>query len=223
MINYTFRPLQWDRESTPVDERRSRYTFKAGWQHTLNLLERELDYLDADQVVIEADFRESDIRVDGMIRANARQPAHPGVRLAFGSKYGPLVYATDTHEDWRHNVRAIALALEALRQIDRYGVTRRAEQYTGWKAIGTGTPMPAGPKMTREQAAQFIARTVADFLGRDHDGYRAELADAILRGDDRIGLWLKAAAKHLHPDTGGSTAAFQQLQHAKTALNGDRS
>lgn len=212
---YTFRPLQWDRESTPADERRSRYTFKAGWAHTLNLLGRELEHLDAEHVVIEAGFQERDIRVDGMIKGNAPQPAHPGVRIAFNSKYGPLVYATDAHDLRQHNVRAIALSLESLRQIDRYGVTRRAEQYTGWKAIGTGTPMPAGPSMTREQAAAFIAEHT---LGRP-SGSPMWTADQVLTDPGAAAAAYRYAARRLHPDAGGTTAEFQQLQQAKAALD----
>lgn len=50
-----------------------------------------------------------------------------------------LVYATDTCVLWQHNVRSIALGLEALRAVDRYGITKRGEQYAGF----TGA-LPAG-------------------------------------------------------------------------------
>jgi hypothetical protein len=219
MINYTFRPLQWDRESTPVWERRSRSTFKAGWSQTLNLLRRELEHLDAEQVVIEAGFRESDIRIDGMPKGNAPQPAHPGVRIAFNSRHGALVYATDTHDYWQHNVRAIALALEALRSVDRYGVTKRAEQYRGWKAIGSGTPMPGGPGMTRRQAADFISEHAIE---SPLSGRPVFTPDEVFLNPGKAITAYRIAARRLHPDTGGSAAEFQQLQHAKTALNGDR-
>ena len=39
------------------------------------------------------------------------------------------------------NVRAIALSLEALRAVDRYGVSKRGEQYAGWKQLTTGDSM----------------------------------------------------------------------------------
>lgn len=152
-MDMTFRPIQWTGPVTPDEGRRSRWTFKALWSATLDLLDREFWYLEAERLVIEADFTERDIRLDGMPRANARQPEFPGVRLAFGSKYGPLIYATDSCAFWQHNVRSIALGLEALRAVDRYGITRRAEQYQGWKAIGTGT---TEPEMTRDQALDLI-------------------------------------------------------------------
>ena len=111
--------------------------FSAGWLDTLDLLQRELGKLDAANVVIELALDESEIRLDGWPRANAR-PTHPGVIVSFDSRHGPLRYGTDAFPRWQSNVRAIALGLEALRKVDRYGIGRRGEQYVGWKALGTG-------------------------------------------------------------------------------------
>ncbi len=88
--------------------------------------------------MLQIDIREQALRLDGGLRANARPVDFPGVRISFESKHGPLTYATDTHEFWQHNVRGIALGLQALRAVDRYGVTKRGEQYTGWKALPAG-------------------------------------------------------------------------------------
>lgn len=50
-----------------------------------------------------------------------------------------LVYATDTCVYWQHNVRSIALGLEALRAVDRYGISKRGQQYAGFRAaLGSG-------------------------------------------------------------------------------------
>lgn len=48
-----------------------------------------------------------------------------------------LVYATDACQFWQHNVRSIALGLEALRAVDRFGISRRGEQYAGFRAALT--------------------------------------------------------------------------------------
>ena len=74
-----------------------------------------------------------------MPRANA-SPKSPAVVIAFESKHGPLQYATDAFTHWQANVRAVALGLEALRRVERYGITKHGEQYTGWKQLGSGTP-----------------------------------------------------------------------------------
>lgn len=48
-----------------------------------------------------------------------------------------LVYATDTCGFWQHNVRSIGLGLEALRAVDRYGISKRGQQYAGFRAALT--------------------------------------------------------------------------------------
>lgn len=145
-MNFTFRPIDvWPGEQT-CSRQRSR--FKSSWSDTDWQLERELKQLNATSIVIQLALEEKDIRLDGKPRATSR-PSHPGVVLAFDSKYGPLKYATDTFDDWRDNLRAITLGLEALRKVDRYGITKRGEQYTGWKAIGTGTTT-RGEELIRE-------------------------------------------------------------------------
>lgn len=144
MIEARFRPIVlWPHDSTPADRRRSRFTFKASWASTLDLLDRELRHLGARNIVIGCGLREQDIRRDGWPRASARDPEHPGVEVSFDTDHGRLVYATDVCERWEHNVRAIALGLEALRAVDRHGITRRGEQYAGFKALPAGGPSVA--------------------------------------------------------------------------------
>lgn len=44
-----------------------------------------------------------------------------------------MEFACDQFGDWQQNLRAIALGLEKLRQIDEYGiVVEEEQQYTGW-------------------------------------------------------------------------------------------
>jgi len=198
----TFRPLLWIGPSTPTQRRRSRYTFKASWQDTLDLLSHELRLLGASEVVIEADFQESDIRLDGWPRANARTPNHPGVRVAFESKHGPLIYQTDNCAFWQHNVRSIALGLESLRAVDRYGITSRAEQYAGWKAL------PSQPK-----GASFA--TVDDALRwlRDPDNCGVAGGEGL-----SLKVLLRLVAKQHHPDRGGDQATWARYDEAVQLL-----
>lgn len=213
----TFRPIQWTAPTTL--DRRSRYIFKAPWSSTLQLLDRELEYLDAENLVIQADFAERDLRLDGMPKERARQPEFPGVRILFDSRHGPLVYETDAYEFWQHNVRAIALALEALRAVDRYGVTHHAEQYKGWRAIEAGPAV--GTMSDRAAAAMFVA-TYSAPIGTSITAH----ADELLRGLDSgtpqgeglARVALRVAAKRCHPDTGGSADRFRQLQEAREVL-----
>jgi hypothetical protein len=78
--------------------------------------------------VLQVDLAERDIRVDGLPRSNARYGSHPGAIVSFDSRRGPLRYATDEFTEWKANLRAVALSLKALRDVDRYGVSKRGEQ-----------------------------------------------------------------------------------------------
>lgn len=206
-------PIQrWPTEPT---RNRQRHPFgrsstsSIDWGGTTDLLDRELRMLGAKRIVLQLQVTDEDIRNDGWIRASAR-PSSPGVILTFDSKHGPLSYPCDQFTDWQANVRAIALALEALRKVDRYGVTKRGEQYTGWKQLP-----PAGgstPTMTAEVAAG-VMETAAQ------NGGLLTVADAILRDLGAYVRALRPAAKGTHPDSGGSVADFQLFQEAKRVLD----
>lgn len=196
MIPATFRPLPvWPHP--PTSDRRSRLTFKASWMRTLELLEREITQLGGDAVIIAANFRERDLRIDGWPRSDARVPDHPGVEISFDSVHGRLAYATDVCMWWEHNVRSIALGLEALRAVDRYGVSSRGQQYAGWKELPGA--IAVAPKLSPDEAWLLLIRAV--------DG------DPDDRGWTLDELYHRAA-KANHPDTGGDTEAFQRVQHA---------
>lgn len=145
--SYVIRPIS---DRTHFQGKHQRSNFATAWPATERLLLKEVQHLRGRDLVIEVDASESDIRLDGRLRATAR-PATPCVRVAFESIHGPLTYATDRFTTWQDNVRAIALGLEALRRVDRYGITKKGEQYAGWKAIGAGSGSSAS-HMTRDEA-----------------------------------------------------------------------
>lgn len=205
-MNMTFRPIStWPGERT----RTSAYPrFKASYRDTLGLLDRELLQLNAKNIVLECDVEERHIRLDGQLRSDA-QPRSPGIVLSFDSKHGPLRYACDAFNRWQANLRAIALGLEALRKVERYGITKRGEQYTGWKQLGSGIALGPGGFASREDAARFIAEHAWD------DSSYAE--DVLTDGQcARDGYLL--AAKKLHPDAGGDPELFKRLQQARATL-----
>jgi hypothetical protein len=203
--NMRIRPIvTWPGEQTS-DYKRKDAPFRAPFRSTVDLLRRELDQLRARNVVLQIAMAERDFRIDGYPRANARAE-HPGVILSLDSKHGPLSYPCDRFWEWQDNLRAIALALEALRKVDRYGVTKHGEQYTGWKQLPSGRPMPAA--MNRDDALVVLA----GFAGWTTP---ADSADPAV-----IDLCYRTAAKRVHPDAGGTTADFQRLQEAKRVLDG---
>jgi hypothetical protein len=135
MSLYQFRPLPQPFKT----KYRPGSPFFAEYTDTEILLEREIRHLNARNVVLQADCLPSEIRLDGTLKANARLRS-PGVILSFDSKHGPLSYPCDKFNNWQSNVRAIALALEALRKVERYGVTKRGEQYRGWEQLPEPDP-----------------------------------------------------------------------------------
>jgi hypothetical protein len=110
---------------------------------TLWTLDKELRALRAVDVWLEIAIEPEMFRLDGRPRAQARA-AHPGVVISFTSKTlgKELRYATDRFRSWQDNLRAIALGLEALRKVERYGIANRGEQYAGWAQITTGGANP---------------------------------------------------------------------------------
>ena len=175
MTDFTFRPIE--RWLGPETIRRRRSTFRSGYTQTMNLLDRELRHLRAARVVIQLALSEADIRLDGLPRASAR-PTHPGVILAFHSNQHDidLQYAVDAFDRWEDNLRAIALGLEALRKVDRYGVTKHGEQYRGWVQLPRGADgeVERGTRLIREHGSITDAlRATHPDHGGDPDDFRA--------------------------------------------------
>jgi uncharacterized protein (DUF58 family) len=111
----------------------------------------------------------------------------------------------DRYEDWKDNLRAIALSLEALRAVDRYGVTRGNEQYRGWTQIGNGNG-----KMDRASAIKFLAS-----LHSSPPENLARLSTEELRAICRT------AKIENHPDRpGGSHETFVAIGQAEEVLCG---
>lgn len=183
-MNVTFRPLTiWPYPSTK--NRRSRWTFKTPWSNTLSLLQREVDAIGGRNVVLGAGFREQDLRLDGMPRSGAKVPQHPGIEISFDSRHGRLVYASDACEWWEHNVRSVALGLESLRAVDRYGITRRGEQYAGWKALPVGEADPSPERGRGLIAEHGGVRQALHATHPDHGGSARDFADVQAAREDR--------------------------------------
>lgn len=198
-IRYQFRPLEsWTGPATPPGQRKESL-FKAGYDATIDLLLAEAARLGAKLVVIQADIPERYIRTDGLPYANAKYGSHPGVAVSFESRFGPLRYATDAYTDWRSNLRAVALSLEALRAVDRYGVSKRGEQYLGWRAL------EAGGRVTFPSADEAL-RWMRDRCG---NGNAAAAPNSLYR----------KLASRFHPDVPGSDAdEWDRLQAARLLL-----
>lgn len=174
---------------------RIRSPFSASWSNTIETLDRELWYLGPAgrhaKSVLQIAMREQDFRLDGMPRANAK-PEHPGVILAVESTKGSLSFPCDKFTRWQDNLRAIALGLEGLRRLDRYGITPGDQQYTGWRQIEA----TAAPSNSKDDALAVLIKFAGSREGESvRDLYRR-------------------AIKATHPDRGGRREDFDRVQAA---------
>jgi hypothetical protein len=172
-LDVTFRPI--DSWPGPLNHGRRYSLFTASFRDTVEILATELRLLRAKHIVLQVALDERMIRLDGFPRADARA-SHPGVILSFDSKWGPLQYASDEFTKWEDNLRGIAKSMEALRLVDRYGVSKKGEQYRGWRALPTGG---SGDDPVQSLTFDKAERLIEQLGGR------------------------AAALKKTHPDTGG--------------------
>ena len=210
-MRYQIRPLSpWPGAVTA--SRKSSGVFQADWDSTLALLRDEVDKLDGQYpVIIQIDVGELDLRQDGMLKTRAHVGPFPGVIVSFTSRHGPLQYVSDAYEQrytgslpgWQANVRAVALALEALRAVDRYGVSKRGEQYSGWKAL----PRGGSGFGSADEAEQWMRKYYASDRGNHGPGDELPLGELHRR-----------MARMLHPDAGGSVADWDRLDNARQLL-----
>jgi hypothetical protein len=201
MLNARFVPIeQWPGTPTP-SWRRKNATFRATYIQTLDLLEDELQKLKAKEILIQAYFTRDQLRNDSWPKTNA-SPRDVGVILSFDSPKGPLSFPCDNFTAFDDNLRAIGLALQALRAVDRYGVTKGNEQYKGWAQIAppSDIPKPGDAAVLFEQLSGIAA------------------AD-IFHSPDQFQAAYRLAVKKAHPDApGGSNEAFLKLSRAKESL-----
>ena len=214
------RPLDPATKATIRPEGRS-IPFKAGWSTTSDLLQSEADHLTGRRrstVYIEVDLPASAIRLDGGIYANAKAPTTPVVAVAIpdtplgdlrwvSAKYGS---SYNVGRGWQANVRAVALTLKALRDVERWGAAA-GEQYRGFAAIGaTSSGTALGSGLTRDDAAALLWRA-ADA------GQPPALSN--LTPDDVASAY-RMAARRTHPDSGGDPALFARITEARDLLIG---
>lgn len=172
----------WPGERTPPGARRDSQ-FHASLADSLEVLDRELRMLRATDVWLEVAISPEQFRIDGRPRAHA-VAGHPGVVLSFTSRSltKELRYATDRFWRWQDNLRAIALGLEALRKVERYGIANRGEQYAGWAQLTAGGP-------NRERGRDLIrrhgsVRAALMATHPDHGGDPQDFADVQAARED---------------------------------------
>lgn len=188
----------WPGKKTPA-MRQVNSQFKAPYSQTLRDLDKELLTIGAKEVLIQAYFRSEEIRLDGWPRSTAR-PKEAGVIVTFHRKDGKTIsMPCDKFNNWECNLRAIALYLEALRKVDRYGVTQNGEQYRGWEALPP-------PMQKSERDVHYYCRVIAELSGYSEP--------QIFNSDVLLREAYNEAKFRTHPDKGGDANNFHRVQEA---------
>jgi hypothetical protein len=220
-LDYAVRPIKTWPEDWRRDYPPDRYSpFSAKFSDTEALLHRELEQLGASNVIVQIDVPPTAMRIDGTLRANATAN-DPGVILSFTTPlFGALSYPCRAFAGrwgvpgWQANLRAIALGLEALRKVERYGIAERGQQYAGFAALGSGIAL--GPaRMSLDEAARVLAE------GTDGECDGGDLLWTATEADgDAVRRAFKQASAIHHPDVSGeeTTERFQRIVDARDRL-----
>jgi hypothetical protein len=205
--------VKWPRQPT---EPRVNALFKSAMPRTLQRLAYELNSITAlNPILVTTDHQhEKEIGIDGLPLKELRQPKNPGVILEFyaliegkGSPRVRMQYACDRYKHWQHNLHSIALTLESLRAVNRYGATAAGEQYAGFKQL-PAPAVSANAIVTVDDAAKALAGMPGV----------ASTARMILDSKDIFIRDYRAAANKAHPDRGGTDEQWSRLDDANKLL-----
>ena len=198
---------QWPRGIEHTEDRTTS-RFRASFYVTAFDLADELRAMGAESAVLQMEFDASEQRRDG--KPYARAEIGPALVLSFEVGEDRYMYPADTYLDWHDNLRAIALTLRALRAVDRYGVSKQGQQYSGWKAL----PANVDERVTPREAAIVLLRTAGD------DPNEGAICRVVKDAETRRRIYRKAA-RYSHPDhQAGTDAGFHRVQHALAVLDG---
>jgi len=183
-------PLQWPvgwRRTPPAERRSSRFKATVAGARDAVLHELQLMGCDAEgEIIISTNIP---LRADGNPRGDWERRAitDRGVAVYFFRKGRRVVLACDAYYSIEENMRAIALTLDAMRGIERWGAHEMLDRaFTGFTAL----PAPER-KLNWRQVLGPVAQSVADVKLR----YR------------------ELALQH-HPDRGGNPALMAEINRA---------
>lgn len=179
-------PLQW-----PQGKPRTQYPNSSRFgdrsiDAATRFLRQEIDRLGGESLVLSTNMK---LRLDGLPYSNQSQPADKGCAVYFNYKKRAMCFACDRWDRIQCNIYAIAMTIEALRGIERWGSGDMVQQaFTGFVAL----PAPKNPY---------------DVLGV-RPGATKEEIDAAFRQKMKVA----------HPDTGGDSNSVYELTEARQKL-----
>lgn len=202
MSNQSSYPLEWPiqvpRTMTP---QRARFG-AVGMGAAIDGLRAELRRLGALDVVVSSNVA---LRIDGFPRAGLPEPKDAGVAVYFRlfnlkRLSRPYCLPCDRWHRVAHNIRAIALHIEAMRGMERWGVGSIEQAFAGYAAL----PAPGADWWA-------VFGIEKQTLG---DGGKLAVLQIV---EARFAERLKAA----HPDLGGSHEEMVRLNAARAAARAE--
>jgi hypothetical protein len=176
-------PAGWKRAHVP----RLYSRYKVGFTQARHGVLRAPDLMRGRDIVISTNVP---LRRDGLPLATFSEPSDPGVAV-YWTQGQPRVIACDYWRTVRENLRAIGIALEGIRSIDRSGATQiLARAFVGFTALPASTTSPL--------------RTWREVLGLTGRPSREVIDEAYRR-----------CAGRAHPDAGGSHEQMVEVNRAR--------
>lgn len=172
----------------------------ASYNRAFSLLRYELARIKATDVILEAGFRTEQLRQDGQPYSSAK-PDHSSCRLSFkkGGKT-PLSFECGSFAEFHVNVYLIAMTLERLRAVERYGCVQGDQQYQGWSQLPPSGGIQTAEWATAREAWLFLA----NMAGARNGVIPADLA-----------TMYREAARKAHPDAGGTNDLMAKVNRAR--------
>lgn len=179
-------PLSWPdgwKRTPPASRSESR--FRKSFGTVRKMLIEEVERLGARDLIISTNVP---LRLDGLPYANGRDPADPGVAIYFTYHKKQMSFACDRYFLVGENMQAIALTINAIRGIERWGASDMLERaFRGFAAL----PDPG------------------------KNDWRSVLGVGNQPTIDEVEKQFRAQAQLLHPDHGGDAMAFNELVKAR--------
>ncbi len=159
-------PLYWPEgwKRTPYS-RRIRSVFRKTIGVVRSFLLHEISLLGGSKVVVSTNIP---TRNDGLFYASAREPEDPGVAVYFDYQKRPMCFACDQYETVRENLQAVAMTIEALRGIERWGASDMLERaFRGFAAL----PAASWRSVLGVGLNATVQEAEAAFRARVHEGH----------------------------------------------------
>ena len=181
-------PTGWKRTKNPKTSRFGRnYNSKPSVAKAIDTLSNELRLFGARNLIVSSNLK---LKNDGLPYSNQKIPEDTGIAVYFSLRKEQQVIACDTFNLPGCNIYAIALTIQSLRSLERYGASEILNKaFSGFKAL----PEKAGP-------SNLAWWTV---LGLKENCKYEEAKSAF-----------RKLSKLYHPDTGDDTGRFYLVNEA---------